>query len=118
MAYWWGWTQIAGGEIYLQLQEEQLVVKVSVEDEGLRRTVRDTWSARLTRELGDPRFARPARLRPGRWMTVADCGEYRQVRADGLLDLQATAALLREIAADVRELAGAATIGERDAEQG
>jgi hypothetical protein len=101
MGFWWGFMKIDGGEIYLQLQNGELVVKVTVEDAARRGEVRDLGSASLVRRSRDGRFRRPARLGHGRWMTVASGGEYRQVGADGILDFARTVDHLRSATAEV-----------------
>lgn len=105
MGFWWSATSIDGGEIYLQLQDGELVAKVSVEDAAARGAVRDLWSARLVRHSHSGRFRRPSRLGLGRWMTVASGGEYRQVGADGVLDFPRTVDHLRNATAELVELA-------------
>ncbi len=101
MGFWWGSKPVDGGEIYLQLQNGELVVKVTVEESTRRAAVRDYWSARLTQGSPAGLFTRPARLGHGRWMTVASGGEYRQVGADGLLDFGRTLDHLRSATAEV-----------------
>lgn len=108
MGYWWGWTRIYGGQLYLQLQESSLVVKVMVhkDDAGARRSLRDRWVGRVVGCLDGLCFDRPTRLGHGKTMTVAEYhGDYRAVGHDGLIDLDTTVKLLERATRAVRSLA-------------
>jgi len=103
-AFWWGGNKVDGGELYLQLEEHDLVVKVGVPAKERRRELRDRWCKRVTEGLDE--FRRPRRLGYGRWMTVATYdGDYRVLGEDGLLDLDATVAHLASTATSLAALA-------------
>ena len=98
MACHWGWSAIENGQLYLQLQQEVLAVKVYVDDQSHRRCVRDQWSKRVLDLLGDEGFERPPRLGLGASMTVAQLGkDYRSVGEDGVLEMKVTARCLTEL---------------------
>lgn len=107
LGFYWGWTDITGGKIYLQLEEDKLVVKVKVEDPDRERDMRDSWSKRVIEAVDDVDLARPARFGRGKHMTVAEYGDYRISGDDGLLDLDKTVSLLEEAHQAVQSLAGA-----------
>ncbi len=105
IGFWWGWQAVDGGKIYLQLEEELLCVKVHVHEDERRRSVRDEWTSRFPGEREGLKFRRPPRLGSGKYMTVAHVlGDYRVQLADGTLDLDATARLLRTATEVVRGL--------------
>lgn len=110
MGFWWGWREVQGGRVYLQLEEKQLVLKVEVGQGQSRSEVRDRLVSQVANGmLGDlgARFERPARLGHGAYMTFArHKGDYRATRPDGLsLDMEATLARLRELQGAVDLLA-------------
>jgi hypothetical protein len=96
MCFHWHWN----GNKYLQLEEEQLCFKIMVEDKAQQAAAWHEWHRMLVtaaRESGLP-VKRPDRRGVGTWMTVAVWdGEYRQANEEtGLLDLERTAATLRQ----------------------
>jgi hypothetical protein len=96
MGFWWGWVGITNGQLYLQLEQEKLVIKVEVPREEHRKAVRDAWSTSVIRQVSEPRLRRPARLGNGKWMTVAVCDTYLQTRPDGMLDYAKTLDFLQK----------------------
>ncbi|MBK6847580.1 MAG: PD-(D/E)XK nuclease family protein [Proteobacteria bacterium] len=110
MGFWWGWREVPGGRVYLQLEEERLVLKVEAGQGQSRSAVRDRLVSQVANGmLGDlgSRFERPARLGHGAYMAFArHKGDYRATRPDGLLlDMEATLARLRELQGAVDLLA-------------
>lgn len=107
--FWWCWNKIPGGQLYLQLEEGNLVVKVDVPEKDRRSAIRDEWSRRVieAKPLEPLKFTRPRKFGHGHWMTVATHGEYRSEK-DGLLDLEGTIATLRSAMVFVKKLAGEA----------
>ena len=106
--FWWGWQGIQDGDLYLQLEEDSLVVKVQVMNGDLRSKVRNMWSERVLESMSEHGFVRPKRFGHGRFMTVAQLsGDYRASGSDGLLNLDATANLLKEVTQSVASLAAA-----------
>ena len=93
MGFWWGFHQVQGGEVYLQLEEQRLVAKVGVPNKVERSAVRNRWSRIVREGVSSPPFYRPKRFGYGRWMTVANADPYIRVKK-GLLDLDATIAFL------------------------
>ena len=108
MGLWWGHRAIPDGVLYLQLEQQQCVVKVDVMKEAAQAAVRAQWVAnvnRLRHESDVAPFVPPPRLGRGRWMTVARLATpYLVLGSDGKLELEATADRLRTIAALVQTL--------------
>ena len=109
MGFWWGHVAVDGGHVYLQLEEGKLVVKIDVADKARRRELRDRWVGSLV----GGELKRPERLGSGRWVTIAEYGEYRVWR-DGRLDLEATAEMLRSATNAVHELVSPAVIAAKE----
>ncbi|HEY0137339.1 MAG TPA: PD-(D/E)XK nuclease family protein [Nannocystis sp.] len=105
LGFWWHNDGIEGGEIYLQLEEDKLVVKIWVEDGERRGELRGLWSRRVV--VGIPGFSRPTRFGNGEYMTVATGGDYRIPGSDGRLDLEATVSRLQTVAAALARLVAA-----------
>lgn len=94
--FWWGWRTIDGGDIYLQLEEADPVVKVRVRAREARSRIRNHWSRVVRQEVEG--FRRPHHFGHGEFMTVATYdGDYRVVDGGGLLDIEAAVALLAGI---------------------
>ncbi len=102
MGFWWGWRPVEGGQLYPQLEDGRLVIKLSVEEGHDRATLRDHWLPYILGDLAPLGFVRPARLGHGKTMTLAVVDEYRRT-TDGRLDLPATVAVLREAAARLHD---------------
>jgi hypothetical protein len=93
MGFWWH----GQGDKYLQLENDKLCYKIAVPDEAQRAAKWWEWHNALAAEGSACGVAvkKPVR-RPGRWMTVAvHDGDYRQVDAEGRLDLDRTVDVLR-----------------------
>lgn len=103
IGFWWNFEGIEGGEVYLQLQEDELVAKVWAEHAENRRELRNLWFNRVTQAISG--FERPQRFGHGEYMTVATRGDYRVRRPDGCIDLDATLRLLREVTDALSRLA-------------
>ena len=102
MGFWWGWQEVEGGRLYLQLEQRSLVVRLAVEEGARqepgqdRRSLREVWSRRV-REITAPRFRRPDRFGSGNTMTVAVAEEgYLAETDDGRIDIDGTIGMLRE----------------------
>lgn len=97
MGYWWAFTPVDGGEVYLQLQNAELYARVVVREKERRREIQDRERQRLLGEstAKDYGFRRPRRLGSGGTMAFAEAGEYRQVGQRGLIDMEATIEYLR-----------------------
>jgi len=105
MGFWWGFFDVPDAQLYLQLEEELLVVKIHVVSGIGRSAVRDLWSAHVLRELGPHGFGRPKHLTLGETMTVA-CYEFDpRVVSGGKLDFAATVARLKELTRLLRRVA-------------
>jgi hypothetical protein len=95
-AFHWAWTTVEGGSVYLQLEEDNLVAKVKVPDEGQRKSLRDSWSKKLRNTEGPLSFERPDRFGHGKHMTIAEAGEYRVPDEAETVDLSATLDVLED----------------------
>jgi hypothetical protein len=104
--FWWNFETIAGGEIYLQLEESALVAKIWAKDASQRRELRKKWYQHVVDAI--PGFAKPGKFGSGEYMTVATHGDYRISGPDGRLDLAATVQLLRETTTALSQLAAGA----------
>lgn len=85
-------------ELYLQLEEAKLCFKVQVLDVKQQAVQWEKWHKKLkdaSEFLSFP-FKRPARRKNGNWMTVGFNEEYLQKDSEGLLDIDATVAVLNK----------------------
>lgn len=118
-AWWhftkWGAPDGSTREVYLQIEQGPLCFKIAASDEDAdisrRAGLRDGWRGRILEKASEAGVAaaRPARMGNGVWMTVAkvELRDWMAVRPDGLLDLPATLAKLRDAAAVVDRAVGA-----------
>ena len=107
---WWAFHDVEGGQVYLQLEEGVLCVKVHVPDEVRRREMRGLWSGRVVGTRGDLHLRRPQRFGNGKYMTVAVLdGEYRKRTPEGVLDLASTLRVLSCATAEVAAVVAAHT---------
>ncbi|MCB9762750.1 MAG: hypothetical protein H6739_23315 [Alphaproteobacteria bacterium] len=106
-AMWWGFYPVEGGELYLQLQQRTLAVRVVVPDKGRRRALRNGWSQRVLSAAADAGWGlrRPKHFGSGLYMAVAVWPDWWVVGEDGLVDLPGTLARLEALDAWVRRLA-------------
>ncbi len=99
LGFWWHFNGDDNIEQYLQLEQEKFCFKIWVKDAVKRTELRDLWHSKLISESavrGIP-LRRPRRLGNGAYMTVAVYdGEYRLLNDNGLIDIDATCALLRK----------------------
>ncbi len=103
IGFWWGWCKADGCRLYLQLEDESFVAKIAVDDKSRQSQLRDLWWPQLVDSL--EHFKRPKRLGHGSTMTLAIFdGDYRSKGEDGLLDLDATSALLERYTAALTKL--------------
>ena len=104
MGFHFGWQSVEGGQLFLHLEEEDLVVKLEVL--GPNKTeMRNQWSRRVLEEVEGRPFVRPERFGHGEYMTVARLpGGYRVASADGLVDMAESVRRLRGLADAIRTL--------------
>lgn len=99
MAFYWHSFGSGGSEQYLQLEEEKLCFKISVDEEGRYSELRDKWHSRVV-EAGEEAFVqvrKPDHFGHGGHMTVAVLeGGYLKTDEDGLIDIDKTVARLRK----------------------
>lgn len=102
LGFWWYFSKIEGGEIYLQLEQEKFCFKVYVEDAERRQELRQHWHERILEACSGRglKARRPDRFGHGQYMTVAVLDqEYRCTDSRGAFDMQATLQLLGRAAA-------------------
>lgn len=102
IGFWWFFNKkkLNGGEFdfYLQLEYDRLVFKIEAVNSEHRATLREYYRSKLypvAKQLNIPirQFGRV-----GRWMGVAKLDvDYRQVKKNGILDIQATVEYLKTI---------------------
>jgi len=123
IGFWWAFKPCKGHRVYLQLEADQLVVKLSVDDLTQAKTLREIWVHRLTGlprlELGasfqerlaailrmpalQAQLVKPGKFRAGRTMTVARVGDWRGSEA-GFLDLDGTIDCLKQLTAQWNQI--------------
>lgn len=109
MGFWWSRLAGDGCHAYIQLEEEALCFKISVDDAARRRELRDRWMNRILQAARDVDIVRPARLGHGGTMTVARFrSDYRAVDGRGILDMERTVGRLRDAMKVLGHAAGAA----------
>jgi hypothetical protein len=109
IGFWWAFKPFDGHRVYLQLEADQFVVKLSVDDLTQAKTLREIWVHRLTGGSHLKRGAsfqehfaailqitalqaqlvKPRKFRAGTTMTVARAGDWRWSKA-GFLDIDGT----------------------------
>jgi len=105
IGYWWHSRRDQESEQYLQLEQERLCFKISVENAIKDENLPERWWVRIQAAARDRNFAvTKSRFRRGQTMTVAFSDEYRVMNSQGFLDLDATVSVLRN-AADVLDRA-------------
>ena len=113
MGYWWSPREIDGASVYVQLEQDQLVVKVDFRNST--KSASD-WTTRVVAGLAGVGIQRPKRLGHGRTAIVGLWrGDYRAVRQDGMLDLAVTSARLNDIAKGLEALSVAPPIAAPEA---
>jgi PD-(D/E)XK nuclease superfamily len=110
LGYWWHSHSDPESDQYLQLEQNRMCFRITVDDPAKRSDLRSRWQTRILDAARQRNFsvATPKRLGSGQTMAVAVVnGEYRAVKINGLLDFDATIAVLRT-AAEVLDSAIAA----------
>ena len=96
MGFDWAWKQ----NRYLQLENEKLCFKIEVKDPAKQSSERDkayrNLMARVLHGGTGIQVKKPGRFGTGDWMTIAVVHPYLQTDANGLLDFDATVAVLKK----------------------
>lgn len=98
LGYWWHWHRDSNSEVYLQIEQERLCFRISIDDTDKRGDQRSIWLSRILAAAKESNLnvVRPARLGSGQTMTVAILGEdYRVLGNRGIIDIDKTIAVLR-----------------------
>ena len=80
-------------ELYLQIEEEKLCFKISVDDDSKRRDLRQYWHEQILQICPGHslKVKRPDRFEDSQFMTVAILDQdYRMVGDNGLINMQQT----------------------------
>ena len=99
MGFYWHSFSNATSDQYLQLEEEKLCFKISVDAEDRYSELRDKWHGRVVEagEEASVQVCKPDRFGHGNTMTVAVFEDgYLKTDEDGLIDIDETIARLRE----------------------
>lgn len=98
MAFWWGGH---GDELvskrYLQLNQKELQIRISIKDESQRKALRSQWAKRVIQaaKVQGIELSR-VKYREGKTMALAS-GSYLQVDKAGIVDMPATISYLRHV---------------------
>ncbi|MFK4136295.1 PD-(D/E)XK nuclease family protein [Pseudomonas luteola] len=98
MAFWWGGH---GDELvskrYLQLNQKELQIRISVKDDSQRKVVRSQWARRVIQaaKAQGIEFSK-VKYHEGKTMALA-AGNYLQVDEAGIVDIPSTIAYLRQV---------------------
>ncbi|MEN6324632.1 MAG: hypothetical protein ABFD18_00255, partial [Syntrophomonas sp.] len=100
LGFWWKSIDNLGAcAQYLQLEQEKLCFKISVDDERNRTNLKWEWHNRILKAAEDNELLRLIKpvLRNGQTMTVAVAeGDYRRTDSNGKIDLKKTIAVLKD----------------------
>mgnify|MGYP005850725979 CR=1 FL=1 len=92
----WKWAGKAG----FQLEEDKLTIKIFEEDPSKQKALRYHWHtiAIAVAQREGTNFEKPKRFGKGKHMTIAQLGsDYRKTKKEGFVDVEATAAGLRQL---------------------
>tara|TARA_R110001583_G_scaffold195324_1_gene371693 strand:+ start:5238 stop:6212 length:975 start_codon:yes stop_codon:yes gene_type:complete len=106
LGYWWCFQKDDDCTQYLQLEEQKLCFKISVDDPKNRRALRTKWYKRIQRQAEKVglRVRKPGQFGNGQFMTVGICEDCR-ITDKGVLDLASTISRLREAEAILQKTA-------------
>ncbi|MFD1706930.1 PD-(D/E)XK nuclease family protein [Siminovitchia sediminis] len=97
----WGfwWKQNPNKKYYYQLEQRKLCVKVVAKEEENKRELRNEIMKKILERSAeeDLHLKKPARVRNGRTMTVAERQDYIVTNEAGLVDLASTIAELKKL---------------------
>lgn len=97
LGFWWHFQSASDAEVYLQLEQANFCFKITPFDGVDRQQSRGRWHELITSTCTGHGLSarRPSRFGSGAYMTVALLGtEYRQLNANGLLDMANTVGFL------------------------
>lgn len=100
MGFYWHFTDIEGGKVYLQIEETRLCFKLSADDDANRKALRTKWHKLImqSRKNIAPELAvsRPTRFGSGKYMTIGVVDDFI-VKKDSLLDSVKTPEILQQV---------------------
>lgn len=106
MGFWWHFIERDDCTIYLQLENDKLCFKISVNKKESYSKLRNQWHRKIveTSKEHDLPVKKPARFGHGKQMTVAVLdSDYRETDKDDKLDLDKTIRILNEAVAILDE---------------
>lgn len=100
MGFWWYFHQVQDLEIYLQIEEHKLCIKIYVKDRQQQSELREKWSKYILEKAVEQQIQleRPKRFGKGTYMTIAQVADdFRKVNKQGQLDLVETMHVLNQV---------------------
>lgn len=102
LGFWWNWNYKKIGDkefdFYLQLEYEKMIFKLQSYKPDYRRELRDYYRSNLYPKAKELNIEIYQFGRIGQWMGVARLNkDYRQTDENGIIDLKATVATLRQL---------------------
>lgn len=109
MGFWMKPNGVENCNIYLQLENEKLCVKLGVFDGYTPKVVRTEWYNALRNKLSfnGTDLVKPTRFGHGGYMTIlCTTTDYRQIKSDGCIDMDATITSLRVLQSQLKACVG------------
>ncbi|QUJ66430.1 hypothetical protein KDD30_09615 [Photobacterium sp. GJ3] len=100
MGFWCFGRDVDNSEVYVQLEEQQLCIKIKVPDKELRKTERSRWYKEIKNkaEQNGIKLAKPSKFGLGKYMTVlVDQTDYISMNKEGCVDILDTVNNLRRV---------------------
>ncbi|MDL2004489.1 PD-(D/E)XK nuclease family protein [Vibrio parahaemolyticus] len=100
MGFWCFGRDVDNSEVYVQLEEQQLCIKIKVPDKELRKTERSRWYKEIKNkaEQNGINLAKPSKFGLGKYMTVlVDQTDYISMNKEGCVDILGTVNNLRRV---------------------
>jgi hypothetical protein len=84
---------------YLQIEEDTFCVKIKVADKTKRSSLRNLWSEKIIAafESSEINAIKPKHFGVGTYMTIAVLGDCRVANQDGLIDIDKTVELIKQV---------------------
>jgi hypothetical protein len=99
LGYWWHSQYYEECEQYLQLEEDRLCFKISVDKSRNRTELRTKWYEQIKEKAKENELSlkKPGRFGNGQYMTVCIYdGDYRVTNDDNVIDITGTVTLLKK----------------------
>lgn len=99
LGYWWHSQYDEECEQYLQLEEDRLCFKISVDKSRDRKELRAKWHEQIKEKSNEYKLSlkKPSRFGNGQYMTVCIYdGDYRVTNEDKVIDIASTVRILKK----------------------